>query len=59
MTKYSLTTKKIIIYTLIIIALIAGYYYGNYKIIDNFIYDNYQKLEYIFSSKIRKVMLLY
>lgn len=54
MTKYSLTTKKIIIYTLIIIALIAGYYYGNYKIIDNFIYDNYQKLEYIFSSKNKK-----
>jgi adenylate cyclase len=51
MTKYSFDTKKIIIYTLIILALLGGYYYNTYNMIDNFIYDNYQKLEYIFSSK--------
>ncbi|SRR6056297_293177 len=51
MTKYSFSTKKLIAYTLIIIALLVGYYYNNYSLIDNFIYDNYQKLEYIFSSQ--------
>ena len=51
MTKYSFNTKKILVYTLIIIALLAGYYYNNYSMIDNFIYDNYQKLAYIFSSQ--------
>lgn len=54
MFKYSFSTKKIIIYTLIILALLAGYYFDGYKVVDNFIYDNYQKMEYIFSSKDKK-----
>lgn len=51
MTKYSFNTKKIVVYTLIIIALLAGYYFNNYSKLDNFIYDNYQKLAYIFSPQ--------
>ncbi|MCF8009470.1 MAG: adenylate/guanylate cyclase domain-containing protein [Halanaerobiales bacterium] len=49
MIDYKFNTRKIIIYALIILVVIIGYYYNNFKSIDNFIYDTYQRIEYIFN----------
>lgn len=51
MNKYQFSTKKIIIYTLIIVVVIMGYYYNNFDKIDNYIYDTYQKIEYLTNIK--------
>jgi|AntDeeMinimDraft_5_1070356.scaffolds.fasta_scaffold08046_3 adenylate cyclase len=47
MNEYQFNTKKILIYTLIIVVVILGYYYNNFNKIDNYIYDTYQKIEYL------------
>lgn len=47
MNEYHFNTKKILIYTLIIVVIILGYYYNNFNKIDNYIYDTYQKIEYL------------
>lgn len=51
MNEYHFNTKKIIIYTLIIIVIILGYYYNNFNKIDNYIYDTYQKIEYLSNTE--------
>ena len=47
MNEYQFNTKKILIYTLIIVVVILGFYYNNFNKIDNYIYDTYQKIEYL------------
>ncbi|MCF8000788.1 MAG: adenylate/guanylate cyclase domain-containing protein [Halanaerobiales bacterium] len=47
MNEYQFNTKKILIYTLIIVVVILGYYYNSFSKIDNYIYDTYQKIEYL------------
>jgi adenylate cyclase len=49
MNDFHKDTKKIIVFTLIIVVIMVGFYYNYYNLIDNYLYDCYQRIEYLFN----------
>ena len=49
MTDFHKDTKKIIVFTIIIAVIMFGFYYKYYNVIDNFLYNCYQRIEYLYN----------
>ncbi|MGM0445355.1 MAG: CHASE2 domain-containing protein [Bacillota bacterium] len=49
MTDFHKDTKKIMVFTLIIAVIMIGFYYNYYNMVDNYLYDCYQRIEYLFN----------
>ncbi len=49
MTDFHKDTKKIIVFTVIIAVIMFGFYYKYYNVVDNYLYNCYQRIEYLFN----------